>query len=1050
MQSAQRVTKTLVIGLGSTGARICDRIAERIAWEIGSLPQAPWVEFLCVETNAGEQSKLRYLPARDFRNLTITSQQYAQILENPDAYDAKIHLKKWWDRGTLEKLPGLQVEAGAGNIRMVGRLAFLFDPNHDAVHSMVKERLDRLRQLNEADARDRRGRLPSGEDLPLEFAHGGQVRVFVVGTLCGGTGSGLASDFGFFLHKLTGVNERSLCIFTLPRPDMGAADEGLASKHKKNAFTALSELNHYYLNNRYPERPVRFPDAYEANPQRYPYDMPFIVMPTRVGSDGEQELNRAVADRVFLNVFSPDTDPFAKGVDATIYADRDHHAHVFNTFGLASLEYPVQRIMEACRDQLLSYTLQQWVSRTVEDEVLKRRVKDLGFTREQMTKSVLQAADGGDLQAETRRLVSQVVSKLRNNPTEAHQDLAALRQHLSRGGKAYTTLLNAKSRAALQISERIKGEVRQRLMDFYEGPGVMLQVLGKANELTEELRKHTPAAASGGAVDDLMRRADQYRRSSVLSFTQVKRKAMDHVLKQVEQELHKEVSARLDQLALLVMLDQPGEPGRPAEAGVLTRLNHQLRRLQSRLTNLRGRLNQEIDRLTENVSRQQGTRPQINGRVIFDTDTVDGEYRHCLEQWAMQRDYVAEWTQGRDQKARELLRAWSEMTAIADGRLPDALLAEREGLWVDSMPSSSTTKRFLPDEVLDVLENEAVEPFKRLANEDVLERWVRLPNRDDETRAVVKLARPFLNVDRALAEQGNRSPVAGRKVLLLPRGGKESHEQFARLVEAGVGNLRHDESPDGYRAVLLEETYRFPLRGAVQILSQGGIAEAINQDIPNFYTRNDVFWTGLTAAFREKLELAEELVATGVLLRLLEPRGGVLAFSWTPNAIGDTTERRLPLDFYGASSFLAREERDLQNKSLQGALQEMHNRVHAQVLSRGSDGYRAFLDQLETSLQGGGFSAIEGWDTEKIGELIERFSARDERLYEAYLGKRLPSQASREVLFRCAGSAKVGGGEYDRDGYYCRKCGGVIGHNERDAARNAWKCYVDPSHNVYA
>ena len=52
--------------------------------------------------------------------------------------------------GTLRRLK--DTEGGAGNIRMVGRLTFMLDPNYTTVKRALMDRLGRLRTLQASDA----------------------------------------------------------------------------------------------------------------------------------------------------------------------------------------------------------------------------------------------------------------------------------------------------------------------------------------------------------------------------------------------------------------------------------------------------------------------------------------------------------------------------------------------------------------------------------------------------------------------------------------------------------------------------------------------------------------------------------------------------------------------------------------------------------------------------------------------------------------------------------------------------------------------------------
>ncbi|RIH90974.1 Tubulin like protein [Calidithermus terrae] len=1056
-QVVQRVTKTLVIGLGSTGTRICDRVAERIVWELGGLERAPWVQFACIETNAGEQGRLRFIEPKDFRNMTINAQQYVQILENAKDYDEKIRLTSWWDRTTLEKLPGQEIETGAGNIRMVGRLAFLFEQNYTAVYTMVKERLEKLRKLSEVVAKEERGPLADGEDPAIEFAHGGQVRVFVVGTLCGGTGSGIAADFGYFLRTVLDESEKSICIFTLPRPELNIADESLANKHKKNAFTALIELNHYFLNDRHRETPVLFPNGDESNPARFPYDMPFLVMAPSTTVDGEGELNQAVADRVFLNVFAPDTDPFAKGVDATIFTvgDRDHHAHVFCTFGLSSIEYPVQRIAEACRDRLIGHALSEWVRRTLDPSQVEGRLHGLNITREAFVEALISVADGGDLKPGLEEQVKEIAGQAESNPKQARTSLTKLRESLQRNGPVALRLSEARNRAALVIVERVKAEIRQRLLSYHDGPRVLIQTLDAVLNNLEVLRKEPPVSSSTGEADAILSRLEEYSQSRLLWFVGTKAKVLKHSRSQFRTALEGEIKRRLSALASSVLLDMSLDGVRPPEPGAYARAEKEVRKLRQRLKNLLDRVDAQIVRLNDNVRRLTTTRPAINGTVIFEDDTVDLEYRMRLQEWVQKLDYAAEWEQGRERMSDSIISSLGDLpSAQSDLRLPDAILADREGTWLDTPSASGASAPTLPGEVLKHLSANALKPFQTLVNEDVLERWVRMPNSEDQARQVVNRARPFLEVDRATAEKGNRSPVATRRAVLIPRGERDSHERFFQLARAQMTQPPHkNPSPDYFRAVVLEEWYRFPLRGAPQVMGRDGISKAENRDIPTFHTRADVFWTAITQEHTERFREAEELLVVNILLGRIWPKGGYLVVPWTPTGMADSKERYLPLEVFGAAAYIARQERDARGQNLNNVMGELRNQLVAARRSFGSDPLerdRAFLDALEAGLKQGGWAGIRGWNDELVNEVIQRYCAADADLFTAYQMKYPRSEDSLSVLWRMEGAQReVGGGTYPADGYYCQTCCGLIGATRQEAARNNWKCFVDPSHNVY-
>ncbi|MBC7289235.1 MAG: hypothetical protein H5T86_14595, partial [Armatimonadetes bacterium] len=362
------VRKTIVIGLGSTGTEVCRKVTERIDWEVGGWTRASWCRFVCLETNASQRRPLdaafRFIPLR------IEATEYERVLRNYQDYDARLGLKTWADIDTLQRLDSREVSAGAGNIRMVGRLAFLWERNLVQVKQVLTSELSTLRALSEAEAAERIGTLPDGTQPNIRFVQNGVIRVIVVGTLCGGTCSGLAADFGYFLRSILTEDEKCIAIFTLPHPQRSRAIEPLADRHKRNAYTALVELNHYSLLH-LPRPEETYPDGTPVNNRGLPWDLIFLVAPRDADNESLERLNQAVADRIFLNVFVPLADPFSRAVDATMAEDEVaggmHRARVFSTFGLSSLEFPAAQVLDACAKRLLCHALSEWNNRTLED-----------------------------------------------------------------------------------------------------------------------------------------------------------------------------------------------------------------------------------------------------------------------------------------------------------------------------------------------------------------------------------------------------------------------------------------------------------------------------------------------------------------------------------------------------------------------------------------------------------------------------------------------------------------------------------------------------------
>ena len=236
-----------------------------------------------------------------------------------------------------------------------------------------------------------------------------------------------------------------------------------------------------------------------------------------------------------------------------------------------------------------------------------------------------------------------------------------------------------------------------------------------------------------------------------------------------------------------------------------------------------------------------------------------------------------------------------------------------------------------PLEQLRRLEDRATEPFRSLSRTDVLEQIennVTTPGQAvGYARQAVQLARPFLDVNRALAEQGGRSPIPQRRFLLVPDSGRR--DAFVTTVQNSLSDPVVDRSPENFRVVLLEEWFRFPLSGCVAVLGDGAtpsLDNARSTDFPFFWTRKDIGWTGISRSAIERARRAEEILAASILTGGAVPRNGAIEIAWTGSLV-DTNSRRLPLSFEHAAQHLAQHDVDIDNRPMRDALTVMDQRV---------------------------------------------------------------------------------------------------------------------------
>jgi hypothetical protein len=491
----QRVRKVLVLGLGSTGTRICEALAERLIEEFGGLEHVPWIRFLCLET---DKAAGKLMPEQgDLVTICIPGQDYQGNLASPGALNGAIELETWADMPTLHNIG--DIEAGAGNIRMAGRLAFLYPANFENVLKAFRQRYQQLQDLTETEATRQRGLLPGGDNPLVRFignksgtdgtAEGDNITVVVVGSLCGGTSSGIAVDMGYFVERYAPLAQR-LALFSLPRWDLDVASYPAADKLKKNAYSALKELHHFSqigtncFSVKYPTDGVP-----SSRNQCYPYKLILLGWPDASSHEAEAKLNRAMAERLFANAFCPEADPFVAGVNAlpNYGKNKDQHT-LFCTFGMSVMEYPAPRLVEYGGARLLHHTLQPWLDRQTNGLAIEADVTACGLDYDRLKAALLGADPGLENLVQTR--IVEVVESAKRDPSSFSSGLAQIQAGFGdhTGGGTHSTLPYGAvpqrlSQAQGACVDQAWGQIRQRveayLQDWQKGPRYALDFLSE-------------------------------------------------------------------------------------------------------------------------------------------------------------------------------------------------------------------------------------------------------------------------------------------------------------------------------------------------------------------------------------------------------------------------------------------------------------------------------------------------------------------------------------------------------------------------------------------
>jgi hypothetical protein len=1031
------IIKTLVIGLGTTGTKVCRRIAERVEWEYGGVERAPWIRYLCLETDGN--TARGPLPDEAMVNLSITPEEYAQILKFSSAYDEFMNLECWADEETLKCIPHGEVSSGAGNIRMVGRLALLFPRNYRVVRNAIEVNMRALRLLDSTTAQEKLGKMPDGTTPTIGFRGGNSLRIFVTGSLCGGTCSGIAADVGYVVGHIKHPDDKSLAVLGLPRPDLSNNLVPHAERLKVNAYAALAELNHYSLP-QIEKPPIKAGADVIETTGVSPYDVMYIAMPEATGAEAEERLIMAMADRVFLNSSVPDVDPFGNLVDATI-VDRKGHAHVFCTFGIRTIEFPRQRVIEGCTKKLLLSALRLWGKRDSAEQIhaeAESAVRAAGFQTQAIESELRKTDKGQDIQ----RVLDDMLHKMARAKTkaEARDTLDCLRSLLGTGP---AVTLDGGLRPG-DIPRWIQGRIetvatdrKERLHSLLDGELLKPQGLLRAAEVLSAAQAALEKLAQMKPVDTKTeRKATDDALEAVVDgrwwWPPSRRKYAENRAKLVA-ALREELDVTLDSLTRSAIA--AAGHGVSHRDCLVSRCRQSIKPIQVRLDHLRQRVTYTTTRLDQEVVALSKTAPTLNGEALFSTGQWEGTigYWYQHELGGLKGDETR-WEQAQADESAEVLSQWTELPrALRPGSEPDWLADDVDPEAPDLIPRPFMAR----------LLDRARQPFDRLRQRSVTEELLQLTNMRDLVRQACERTRELVLVDDALATQGGRSPIPAMVRLLRPDNGA----QIDSIAQAATSDdLRTVTSPDTSRILILRERYRFPLYGAPRIVSDSSsLAQATSGDFSSFHTRKDVYWTGLSEEEHSKQLEAEEVLVVAVLLGVAALEAGRIWVRVHCKKLGDPERIALPFSIAHAARMLnPYRPGALGGGTSSPLLAQLTDQVKHQQETQDPEQFVRNL--VKAYKEDGAGQQLPDWG-EFAGDAVRRYCARDNDLYIAYRTVFPPSADRIARMFKRAGDTWTGFGgtyTYRRDGLYCLRpnCGGWVGADEKEAAMFGWRCSI--------
>lgn len=464
------IKPTLFVGLGTTGTKIIKSLRQLMFEEYGHAG-LPVFRYIAIETDGAEKGEDPELPLtnqiQDFERIEIVSATinnttpiYNKINPNSTKYDS--NLADWLDPEVL-KVETHSFETGAKNIRIAGRLCLW--ENWKQMQDKVESAYDAIiAQDTTQKAQDLLQRYyhAKGRQLPQEgLIDDGAINVYIVGSLCGGSCSGMLIDVAYFFRSLLAGQDSSNIygMFTMYDKQQATGQNIDRVVRSANCYASLLELNYY--NHTDTTYDITFPTGHRAeNIRRKPFDYAtFVSRSSRIptikhvlpnGGFDEDGLNLMVALNLFAET-AGDTD----GEKAAIRTDWDGYEGVWGlkdpaikgdisfmvkfmaSFGLTAVWYPKYRIATASASLVSKNLCNTMLANRIQRTNVLTDAENEWQTIFNANMDILTTPDG---QEPLRNRIQSDLNSVIANPQNARQD--AFSAKFYSGGVYYELLKN--------------------------------------------------------------------------------------------------------------------------------------------------------------------------------------------------------------------------------------------------------------------------------------------------------------------------------------------------------------------------------------------------------------------------------------------------------------------------------------------------------------------------------------------------------------------------------------------------------------------------------
>lgn len=354
-------TPTLIVGLGGIGGQIAGAIYDTLGEQ-----SKKTVSIVAIDTNDHDLWQLNH-------KHHIPCVKLSDELPNRKIIDNNPEVKAWFpDEPYLTKYP---CNSGAGMIRAIARLAFVNAEKQGRL-DIIEREITRIRLASD------------------ELGRSSQIRVCIVGSIVGGTGSCLVVCLPFYLrHIIKKAIRLKRCVIdgyligADPIFDLMPSSE-CKTRVRANAYACLKELNAFYLQplqgNHSNNIRLEFYDHTDTSIQNIPYDR-IVLFDDYIGDVRFDEFAQCYAQKIISNLAMNSKMAF----DIINDCDGMYRSTISNAgmrrycpAGMYQLVYPQKSAQEYVTLVMLKHLLQdEWLLidseyRDLVKEALRLKVED--------------------------------------------------------------------------------------------------------------------------------------------------------------------------------------------------------------------------------------------------------------------------------------------------------------------------------------------------------------------------------------------------------------------------------------------------------------------------------------------------------------------------------------------------------------------------------------------------------------------------------------------------------------------------------------------------